>query len=88
MAAPRVASQNSPDSEVEALEYSVFPECFERILRACRSESASRRLKRGNAHLVETYQEDERSNQYFFNKRKYLIFQHCLHLQVLFFGCG
>ena len=88
MAAPRVASQNSPDSEVKALEYSVFSERFESILRTCRSESACRWLERGYTHLIESDQEDERCNQYFFNERKYFIFQRCLHQSVLVFGCG
>ena len=82
MPSPRVTSENPFDSEIEALENPMFPECFKSILRACRSESACWRFQWGYAHLIESYQEDERGNQNLSDERKYLIFQYRLHLSV------
>ena len=56
VSAPGMASQDAFCGQVETFEHSVFSERFKSILRAGRSESAGCRSKRGDAHLIETYQ--------------------------------
>ncbi len=58
-AAPGMATQESADGEVEAFEGAVFAEGFEGVLGTGRGEAAAGLLERGDADLVETYQEDE-----------------------------
>ena len=82
MASPWVTFQDPAGSEVETLEYSVFSECLQGILRAGRGEAARCRSKRGDAHLVETDQQDERKNQDFSDKFQCLICYR-FHFQML-----
>lgn len=63
MASPRVATENPPDGEIKSLENAVFPECLQRILRACRSETACCRGERRYAQLIESDHEYEREDQ-------------------------
>ena len=62
MSAPRVTAENPADGQVETLEGTMLAECFQSVLGASRGESACRRLERGNAHLIESDQENERKN--------------------------
>ena len=57
---PRMASQQSFYGKEQAFERAVFPECLQGVLRTGRSEAAACRLERGDAHLVETDEHDER----------------------------
>ena len=63
MSSPRMTSENSPDGKIKSLENAMFPEGLQRILRACRSEAASCRRKRGNAQLIESDQKHKGEDQ-------------------------
>ena len=55
-----MAADYSFEREPEALYRSVLPECLEGILGAGGRETAGRGpLERGNAYLIELYQDDE-----------------------------
>ena len=54
-----MASQDSSYGKVQTLEWSVFSECFERVLRACGSETAAWLLEWGYADLIESDEHDE-----------------------------
>ena len=60
VSAPWMAAQNPAHCKVKSLEQAVLSEGLKSILRACRGESACRRLERGDAYLIEPYQEHER----------------------------
>ena len=57
-----MASQDSSCGKVQTLEWSVFSECFERVLRACGSETAAWLLEWGYADLIESDQNYKREN--------------------------
>ncbi len=54
-----MAFQDSAEGKVEAFERAVLAESFEGVLRASGGEAAAWGLERGDADLVEAYQEDE-----------------------------
>ena len=58
--APGMAGKKATQGQPTALEQTVFPERFQRILRACRSIPAGRRRERGDAVLVKLNEKDER----------------------------
>ena len=59
----------------------MFPEGFQGILGTSRSETACRRFERRDAHLIESYQENERENGYLFQ-----YFKDLMHLSLVSFG--
>ena len=65
MAAPGMTTQDTPDSQIEALEHPMFAKSLKGILRACWCESAAWGFKRGNADLIKSYQEYEWRDCYF-----------------------
>ena len=60
---PWVAAENPSYGKVKSFEDPMFSECFKRILRTGRSESACSRSQRGDAALIEAYQGYEREYQ-------------------------
>ena len=54
-----MATQDSSHCQIETLEHSMLAEGLKCVLRACGSESAACWLERGNADLIESYQEYE-----------------------------
>ena len=62
-ASPRVTSGDAADGQVEAFDRAMFSQCFEGILRTCRGEPAAWLLERRYAYLIETDQEDKRSDR-------------------------
>ena len=64
MSSPGMTSENSPDGKIKSLEYAMFSECLQRILRACRPEAACCRRERGNAQLIESDQKYKGEDQY------------------------
>lgn len=64
MSSPWMASEYSSYREIESFENSVFAECFQGILRACGSEPACCRSKRGDADLIETDEHDKRKDRH------------------------
>ncbi len=65
-----MASQKTAHGKVEAFEGAVFAEGFKGILGTCGGEAAAGLLERGDADLVEAYQEDEGRYRYFFYEFK------------------
>lgn len=63
--APGVTAQEPADGKVEALEGAVSAEGFEGVLGACRGKAAAGGLERGDADLIEPYQEHKRGYRYF-----------------------
>lgn len=68
MSAPRMTPENSSYCEIKSLKNSVFSECFQCILRACRGKTACRWRERRYACLIESYQQDEWKNKDFSNQ--------------------
>ncbi len=64
---PGVTAEDAAEGEVEAFEGAVFAEGFEGVLGAGRGEAAAWGLERGDADLIEAYQEDEGGDGDLFN---------------------
>ena len=54
-----MTTEDSSQSKIQSFDRTVFPECFERILRAGRSESARCRFEGGDADLIESDEHHE-----------------------------
>ena len=63
-ASPRMAPEKSADSQIHPSDRTVPAECLEGVLRASWGESARWRFQRTDAHLVESYEKDERRYGY------------------------
>ena len=59
VSSPWMATQDSSHCQIETLEHSMLAEGLKCVLRASGSESAACWLERGNADLIESYQEYE-----------------------------
>lgn len=62
-----MAAEEAADRQVEAFEGTVLAEGFEGVLRAGRGETAAGRLERGDADLIEPYQEHKRRYRHLLN---------------------
>lgn len=61
--APWMASEDAAQGQIEALERAMLSECLQGVLGTCRGETTGRAaLQRRQTYLIETDQEDERSN--------------------------
>lgn len=60
---PGIAAQYPPYSEDEAFDGAVLAEGLEAVLGTCRGEPAACRLQGGDAHLIESDEQDERIAQ-------------------------
>ena len=69
MSSPWMTTHQSAYCEIKTFEWSVLSKCFQRILGACRCETAGRGLEWRDAHLIESYQEDKREDSCLFNDR-------------------
>ena len=80
MTSPWMTPQNPFQREVESFENPMFPESFKGILGTCRSEAAGCRGKRGDAHLIEPYQQHEREDEDLSDDLKHfvILLSHCL----------
>ena len=63
VSAPWVATENSSDGKIKALEYAVLSECFQCVLGTCRCEAAGGWGKRGDAQLIKPDHQYERKDQ-------------------------
>ena len=61
-AAPGIAAEYPLEGKPETLEWAVFAEGLQGILAAGGRETAAMRLERGDADLIEFYQNDERES--------------------------
>ena len=62
---PRVAAENALERKPESFQRTIFPEGLQSILGAGRGEAAAGWCERGDAQLIELYQQDEGRRQYF-----------------------
>ena len=60
-----MAAEDAPEGEPEAFEGAILAEGLKGVLRAGGGEATGRRFQRGDAQLIEFYQQDERRRQYF-----------------------
>ena len=68
MSSPWVASEQTTDSQIEALERAMFSECLKCILRTGGGKAAARLLEWREADLVESDKKDEREDCSFLDK--------------------
>ena len=81
MPTPWMTSEDASDSQIKSFERAMFPEGFQGILGAGRSETACRWLEWRDAYLIESYQENERENGCSFQ-----YFKRFMHLSLVSFG--
>ena len=81
MPTPWMTSEDASDSQIKSFERAMFPEGFQGILGAGRSETAAWLLERGKTDLIESYQENERENGCLFQ-----YFKDLMHLSLVSFG--
>ncbi len=81
-----MAAEDAAEGEVEAFEGAVFAEGLEGVLGAGRGEAAAWGLERGDADLIEAYQEDEGRDGDLFDAAFDLALMFCHNFRYEDFG--
>lgn len=63
-----MAPEDPPNGKDHSLDGAMPAKGLQGVLRTSRSKAAGRRFERGDADLIESYQEDEREREYFLDQ--------------------